>query len=346
VHDIFFFPSSLTAAAVFFLLIGSAPKSPRPMSKEEKRALAIAKLAKVFGKNKSKGGSDSEGEDDVLAAILDAKTLEEAHGIARKRLDRYDSGKRYSELLRQGKTESVGVVDAVLRSLRKETHESLATTDAYWDKSFDHGLTVHTPLVFLPPQPMQVNPKEPYKGTLRLSDAETDAINKHLARTGFFSSRVMEWGGDVSMPQIIEAMAELKRKGWPSAFVFAYKQPWLVIERLFDFAASVMGTEDLAIEPSVFAWLLDPPSGNVEQAGNNGFHLPHRDFSFTETFDDGGAIKALSVWVPLSDVDARNGCMFVLPKEFDATHDKPQHPNHLSPLFYFIHFLSIFFEPP
>jgi hypothetical protein len=176
---------------------------------------------------------------------------------------------------------------------------------------------------------MQVDPKEPYKGTLRLSDAETDAINKHLARTGYFCSRVMEWGGDVSMPQIIEAMAELKRKGWPSAFVFAYKQPWLVIERLFDFAASVMGTEDLAIEPSVFAWLLDPPSGNVERAGNNGFHLPHRDFSFTETFDDRGAIKALSIWVPLSDVDARNGCMFVLPKEFDATHDKPQHPNHL-----------------
>ena len=147
------------------------------------------------------------------------------------------------------------------------------------------------------------------------------------------------------MPQIIEAMAELKRKGWPSAFVFAYKQPWLVIERLFDFAASVMGTEDLAIEPSVFAWLLDPPSGNVERAGNNGFHLPHRDFSFTETFDDCGALKALSIWVPLSDVDARNGCMFVLPKEFDATHDKPQHPNHLSPLFYLFPSFIFFVNP-
>lgn len=72
---------------------------------------------------------------------------------------------------------------------------------------------------------------------------------------------------------------------------------WLVIERLFDFAASVMGTDDLAIEPSVFAWLLDPPSGEVNKAGNNGFHLPHRDFSYTETFDGSGAIQALSIWV-------------------------------------------------
>ena len=104
---------------------------------------------------------------------------------------------------------------------------------------------------------------------------------------------------------------------------------WLVIERLFDFAASVMGTEDLAIEPSVFAWLLDPPSGLLDKAGNNGFHLPHRDFSYTETFDGDGAIQALSIWVPLSDVDARNGCMFVLPKEFDPAHDKPHLPSHL-----------------
>ena len=67
----------------------------------------------------------------------------------------------------------------------------------------------------------------------------------------------------------------------------------------------------------------------MSKAGNNGFHLPHRDFSFTETFAPDGSVQALSIWVPLNDVDARNGCMFVLPKEFDAAHDKPDHPTHL-----------------
>jgi len=290
------------------------------LSKEEKRALAIAKLAKVFGKNKVVADSDSEGEEEALEAILDANTLEEAQAVARRRLERNDSSKRYAELVKKEKSEADAKqprIDAVLRSLHQETHDALATSVEYWDSSFRHGLTV------APQASCGAG------GALRLSDEESCQINQHLDRTGFFCSRVMDWGDDVSMAQIIEAMAELKRNGWPSAFVFAYHQPWLVIERLFDFAASVMGTEDLAIEPSVFAWLLDPPSGQVNKAGNNGFHLPHRDFSYTETFTSGGALQALSIWVPLSDVDARNGCMFVLPKEFDTAHDKPHLGSHL-----------------
>eukprot|EP00960_Hanusia_phi_P008827 253238-Hanusia_phi.AAC.6 len=48
-----------------------------------------------------------------------------------------------------------------------------------------------------------------------------------------------------------------------------------------------------------------------------------RDFTFEETFDEDGTLKALSIWIPLCDVTAENGCMFVLPKEFDEYHDLP-----------------------
>lgn len=187
------------------------------MSKEEKRALAIAKLAKVFGKDKSTRDSDSDGEEAVLEAILDAGSLGEAQALARSRLEKYDSSKRYAELVQQEKLEAMEKpprIDALLRSLHGETHDALATCAEYWDNKFQHGLSVA-------PRADGTN------GTLRLSDGEARQITEHLDRTGFFISRVMEWGDDVSMPQIVEAMAELKRAGWPSAFVFAYHQPYV-----------------------------------------------------------------------------------------------------------------------
>ena len=258
-------PPNIARQKIVFCLERISRGSMSDLSKEEKRAFAIAKLAKVFGKNRGRPAvldSDSEDEEDVFEAILEATTLEEAQSIARKRLDKFDSTKRYAELVKQEKADAAvnpPRIDAVLRALHKETHIAAATMNSYWESNFEHGLTVdmHEHLT---------------DSALRLSVDEARDLNQHLARTGYFSSRPMDWGSDVSLSQIIAGMAELKRKGWPSAFVFAYKQPWLVIERLFDFAASVMGTDDLSIEPSVFAWLLDPPSSSdVSKAGNNGY---------------------------------------------------------------------------
>ena len=297
------------------------------MSKEEKRALAVEKLAKVLGRGRrsaaAAGGDDSEDEADVLEAILASETLEDAKRLARERLDRGDSGKRYAQLVKQDRADAAAApqrIDAVLRSLHRKTHDAAATRAGYWRDNFAHGLAVERPAA---------GHSTDAGAVPRLSSDEARVLNEHLARTGFFTSASMPWGDDISLPQIVSAMADLKREGWPAAFVFAYREPWLIIERLFDFVGSLLGTEDLAIEPSVFAWLLDPPSGHVSKAGNNGFHLPHRDFTFAETFDACGDIKTLSVWLPLSDVDARNGCMFVLPKEFDDAHDQPNHPAHL-----------------
>ena len=39
----------------------------------------------------------------------------------------------------------------------------------------------------------------------------------------------------------------------------------------------------------------------------------------------------LSVWCPLTSVSADNGCMHVLPQEFDTLLHRPAHPHHLNP---------------
>ena len=39
----------------------------------------------------------------------------------------------------------------------------------------------------------------------------------------------------------------------------------------------------------------------------------------------------VSLWVPLTDVVGDNGCMSVIPKEFDTLFDKPDALKHLCP---------------
>lgn len=57
------------------------------MSKEERRALAIAKLSKAFGgkggRQISRGGEDDEDEREALHAILSSVDIKEVHRIAR-----------------------------------------------------------------------------------------------------------------------------------------------------------------------------------------------------------------------------------------------------------------------
>jgi hypothetical protein len=50
--------------------------------------------------------------------------------------------------------------------------------------------------------------------------------------------------------------------------------------------------------------------------------LPHRDYTYAETADAEGAPRLLSVWIPLNDITLDNGCMYVVPKEFDFNFDR------------------------
>ncbi|KAJ1489716.1 hypothetical protein T484DRAFT_3446637 [Baffinella frigidus] len=307
--------------------------------KEDRRAQAVAKLAKLFGRNPdSKGGSGLDAETLVLEAILDADDLEEAQRLAKKRLGALEKDRRekYKALCKEEEesidagapARSAGRLPAALRAMHEGKYESAAVREDYWDQGWAHGMQVlgggSAPCPF-----------EDRGG--KIGGAEAAALAGDLARMGFFTSAAVQWGEDVSLRRIVAGMAELKSRGWPACFVFAYQEPWVLLDRLFVSVAALLSTPDapvspdeLAIEPSVFGWLLDPPSGDVTRAGNNGFHLPHRDFSHPETFSPDGSLRVLSIWVPLTDVDAINGCMFVLPKEFDPIHDKADDEWHLA----------------
>lgn len=42
------------------------------------------------------------------------------------------------------------------------------------------------------------------------------------------------------------------------------------------------------------------------------------DCSYSDGWKSDGTAKALTVWVPVTEVTADNGCMFVIPREFDT----------------------------
>ena len=89
--------------------------------------------------------------------------------------------------------------------------------------------------------------------------------------------------------------------------------------------------EEVVLEPSFAAYALEKPAsilekkksenGNKKYVGQN-FGQPHRDYAR----DD----DALSLWLPLNDVDVDNGCIYVLPKEHDHERNASQNGSHKS----------------
>ena len=73
-------------------------------------------------------------------------------------------------------------------------------------------------------------------------------------------------------------------------------------------------------------------TGRGGYIGGN-FGLPHRDFSFDEAFgptsESDPLPRVLSTWMPLTPVRTDNGCMYVVPTEFDPCFDRPQSFSHL-----------------
>ena len=60
--------------------------------------------------------------------------------------------------------------------------------------------------------------------------------------------------------------------------------------------------------------------------------MPHRDFTYLQSLrKHDGAPQVLSVWLPLVDVSAENGCMMVVPRQLDAHFSKRFNYAHMRP---------------
>ncbi|EKX35768.1 hypothetical protein GUITHDRAFT_118043 [Guillardia theta CCMP2712] len=127
-----------------------------------------------------------------------------------------------------------------------------------------------------------------------------------------------------------KGMRSLRRAGVPTFYIWMYDEPWKVMLRLWEAAEKLIGGP-CVLEPTFAAYHLDyhkaGESGN-RYVGTN-FSLPHRDYTYSDSYDSSGQPKVVTIWVPVSDVTLENGCMYVVPKEFDANFDRDDVMQHM-----------------
>ena len=113
-----------------------------------------------------------------------------------------------------------------------------------------------------------------------------------------------------------------------------YDETWNLIRSVWKKVESLLDGP-CVLEPSFTAFLLnyhkDQDPDQQRYVGTN-FALPHRDYTYADSVFSNGDPKKLSVWIPLNQVTTENGCMYVVPREFDGNFDKDGSYDHLQVL--------------
>ena len=100
-------------------------------------------------------------------------------------------------------------------------------------------------------------------------------------------------------------MERLKRAALPPVYIYLFDEPWLMAAKLGALVRHFLG--DYGILPNLWAW-------HLAEEGETGWPL-HRDCDAVTVFGerDEWVLMSLSLWLPLTDADERNGCMYVVP---------------------------------
>lgn len=106
---------------------------------------------------------------------------------------------------------------------------------------------------------------------------------------------------------IKNAIYTLSGRGIAPVYIYLYDQPWHLFARLGVLLRHFLG-ESFGVLPNLWAWHLD-------REGARGWP-PHRDCDAETVFGEGddAVLMSLSLWLPLTDTDESNGCMYVVPQ--------------------------------
>jgi hypothetical protein len=188
-----------------------------------------------------------------------------------------------------------------------------------------------------------------------------------LRRDGFVVQPPIASGMEVA--HLAGIMEGLENDGWPPVFCFMTDAVWnFVASKVWPVVRDLLGEGCVLDAGSAFAWSLKatgkstfPRDGEFrswqnavsrlnttvpkerDEEGHRGFGssfgLPHRDYSAAESLHhEGGedgkeSPKILTVWIPLNDATLDNGCMYVVPREFDTDFARTDsnHHAHMNP---------------
>jgi len=108
----------------------------------------------------------------------------------------------------------------------------------------------------------------------------------------------------------------LVAEGWPAAFIYVYDEVWDLFHQLDGFLSHFLG-DKFGLLPHFWAWHIDKDEG-----GATAGWPPHVDYSGECVFYDDFLIS-LSLWIPLTNATAENGCMNILPLSRQKEYDTP-----------------------
>jgi len=166
---------------------------------------------------------------------------------------------------------------------------------------------------------------DPVSTNIDFDDAAFRSISDHLDGDGYINLAPVFLESDL-LP-IKDAIVTLEKAGLPPVFIYIYDQPWHLFIRLSPLIAHFLGN-DFRLLPNLWAWNIGLTKGA------HGWP-PHHDCQAATRFDDGTGGKilmSLSLWVPLSEATVDNGCMNVIPRQFECFYEEvPDDPDSISP---------------
>ncbi len=136
-------------------------------------------------------------------------------------------------------------------------------------------------------------------------------LNRRMQRDGYFGDSDARL--QTLAPLIGQTVKKLVRFNLPPVLVWVYDEPWECFRRLESVISHFLGA-DYKLLPDFWAWHVNPHNNEAGWA-------PHRDKN-TGSLSEDGAPLSLTCWIPLSEANPLNSCMYIVPAHLDPNYNK------------------------
>lgn len=164
------------------------------------------------------------------------------------------------------------------------------------------------------------------------ADKETAASLRELfIREGYIHLPPEHVSWQVDLEAMAACVSRVHEQGLLPLFTFLFDDFWLVYRHLGVLVSQLLGEEAVLFPTEVYTWFIPCR----DDAGGWEMHRDHGPSSL----DKDDQSTSLSVWIPLTDATALNGCMSCLPRHLDPHYTnrrqrtpKVPNPEHIRPL--------------
>lgn len=133
---------------------------------------------------------------------------------------------------------------------------------------------------------------------------------------------------DLDLSTYTKLLKKMFNAGLPPVFAFVYDEFWEMQARLSYIIESFLG-EGSKLMPTLWIWYVDPAREReilkevdkelVTRTLYSGFYGPHRDKG-KKGLNADGTPKILSFWLPLTEANPLNSCIYIVPANRDQTY--------------------------